>query len=124
MSHVTPAESAGSSAEGHAAHASQTPGASGVGSRASIVVRGVKGAVRFFAPSLLVGLAAPFLFPAVRRAVRPAAKGLIKGALSLTESIKDGATEAREQLSDLLAEVKAEREAEARESAPAREKRP
>jgi hypothetical protein len=123
MSHVTPAESAGSSAEGHAAHAAQTPSASGVGSRASIV-RGVKGAVRFFAPSLLVGLAAPFLFPAVRRAVRPAAKGLIKGALSLSESIKDGATEAREQLSDLLAEVKAEREAEARESAPASEDRP
>jgi Protein of unknown function (DUF5132) len=121
MSHVIPAERAGSSVEGHA-HAGQIPGASGVGSRASIV-RGVKGAVRFFAPSLLVGLAAPFLFPAVRRAVRPAAKGLIKGALSLSESIKDGATEAREHLSDLLAEVKAEREAEARESAPASEDR-
>lgn len=122
MSHVTPAEGGGPCAEAHAAKAEHTPSASGTGPRASIM-RGVKGTVRFFAPSLLVGLAAPFLFPAMRRAVKPAAKGLIKGALSLSESIKDGATEAREHLSDLLAEVKAEREAEAKESARAKDER-
>ena len=87
-------------------------------------MHGIRDGILFLAPSLLVGLAAPFLFPAVRRAVRPAAKGLIKGALSLGESIKDGAIGAREHLGDLLAEVKAEREAEAKESEPVHDERP
>ena len=120
MSHVTLPESGDPA---HSQHAGQTPGPSGPRPGVSIM-RGVKGTIRFLAPSLLVGLAAPFLFPALRRAGRPAAKGLIKGALSLGESIKDGAAEAREHLGDLLAEVKAEREAEARASAPVNDERP
>jgi hypothetical protein len=74
---------------------------------------GVRSTIRFFAPSLIVGLFAPFVFPAIRSAARPFAKGLIKGALTLTESAKEGAAAAQEQMSDLLAEVKAEREQEA-----------
>ncbi len=120
MSHDRTRTSGDSSNDAHAQRARQTSGSSGSGPRAAIV-RGVTGTIRFLGPSLLVGLAAPFLFPAVRRAVRPAAKGLIKGALSLSESIKDGAGEAREHLGDLLAEVKAEREAEAKEAATVRD---
>jgi hypothetical protein len=78
---------------------------------------GVKGTLKFFAPSLLVGLVAPFLFPAVRRAARPVVKGVIKGALSLGESMREGSAGAREQMSDLLAEVRAERDRESAESA-------
>lgn len=90
------------------------------GARAAMVPRrsisaGVKGTIRFFAPSVLVGLVAPFVFPAVRRAARPVVKGIVKGALSLSESIKEGTAGAREQVSDLLAEVRAEREKEAAE---------
>jgi hypothetical protein len=77
------------------------------------IAGGVKGTIRFFAPSVVVGLLAPFLFPAMRRAARPVAKGVLKGALILGESIKEGAAGAREQITDLLAEVKAEREQEA-----------
>jgi hypothetical protein len=123
MSHDPTPESGESPAEGHAKHARQMSGSSAPGPRASIM-HGVTGTIRFLAPSLLVGLAAPFIFPAMRRAVRPAAKGLIKGALSLGESIKDGASGAREHLGDLLAEVKAEREADARESASVTDERP
>src|ERR1700682_6353607 len=101
-------------------HSSATPTArapvAGDTSPRGSFMRGVTGTLKFFAPSIMVGLAAPFVFPALRRAVKPAAKGLIKGTLSLSESIKDGAAGAREELSDLLAEVKAEREAESRES--------
>jgi hypothetical protein len=79
---------------------------------------GVRGTLRFFAPSLLVGLVAPFVFPAMRRAARPVVKGAVKGALSLSESMREGAAVAREEFSDLLAEVKAERERESAESAP------
>jgi hypothetical protein len=76
-----------------------------------------KGTLRIFGPSLVVGLIAPFVFPAIRRGAKPAAKGILKGALSLTESVKEGAALAREQLSDLVAEVKVERAQEAQESA-------
>jgi hypothetical protein len=123
MSHVPTHESGDSSADALAEHMRHTRGASALGPRASIM-QGVKDSIRFLAPSLLVGLAAPFIFPAMRRAVRPAAKGLIKGALSLSESIKGGATGAREHLGDLLAEVKAEREADAKESASVNDERP
>jgi uncharacterized protein DUF5132 len=109
MSHVTTSETNDrGSVSAPAARPDATHGKS--------IMRGIKGTLRFFAPSIIVGLAAPFVFPAIRRAVRPAAKGLVKGTLSLSESIKEGAAEAREQLSDLLAEVKAEREAESQES--------
>jgi hypothetical protein len=80
-------------------------------------VGGVKATLKFFAPSLLVGLVAPFVFPAMRRAARPVVKGAIKGALSLSESVKEGAAGAREHFSDLLAEVRAEREKEAADAA-------
>jgi hypothetical protein len=80
-------------------------------------MHGIRGTFRLFWPSLVVGLVAPFVFPAIRRGAKPAAKGLIKGALSLSESIKEGAAAAREQFGDLLAEVKAEREIEAQELA-------
>ena len=80
----------------------------------------VKGMLRTFGPSILVGLVAPFVFPALRRGVKPAAKGLIKGALTLSESIKEGTAAAREQLTDLLSEVKAERAEEARQAAAAK----
>ena len=36
---------------------------------------GVLGTIRFFAPSIVVGLLAPVLFPAVRRAALAARKG-------------------------------------------------
>jgi Protein of unknown function (DUF5132) len=90
-----------------------------VGTRATgrSFAAGVKGAVLFFTPSVVVGLVAPFVFPAIRRAARPVVKGVIKGALTLGESLKEGAAGAREELSDLLAEVKAEREKESVESA-------
>jgi hypothetical protein len=74
---------------------------------------GVRSTIRFFAPSLIVGLFAPLVFPAVRRAAKPLAKGLIKGALTLTDSVKESAAAAHEQMTDLLAEVNAEREQEA-----------
>jgi hypothetical protein len=77
----------------------------------------IRGTFRLFGPSLVIGLVAPFVFPAIRRGAKPAAKGLIKGALSLGESIKEGAAVAREQFGDLLAEVKAERDMEAQELA-------
>jgi hypothetical protein len=81
------------------------------------LVGAMKGTLRLFAPSIIVGLAAPFVFPAMRRAVKPVAKGLLKGALSLGESLKEGAAVGREYISDLLVEVRAEREQEA--AAPA-----
>jgi hypothetical protein len=87
------------------------------------LVAGMKGTLRFFAPSIIVGLAAPFVFPAMRRAFKPVTKGLIKGALSLGESMKEGAAEAREHISDLLVEVRAEREQEAAASLPAKPER-
>jgi hypothetical protein len=119
MSHVTTPETNEHSASTPTGATPHAPGPSGTSPGTSFM-RGVKGTLRFFAPSILVGLAAPFVFPPMRRAVRPAAKGLIKGTLSLSESIKEGAAAAREQLSDLLAEVKAEREAESQESTSAR----
>jgi hypothetical protein len=70
-----------------------------------------------FGPSLLVGLAAPFIFPPVRRAMRPIVLGLLKGGLLFGQSAKDAADQAREQLSDLLAEAKAQLAREAEESA-------
>jgi hypothetical protein len=83
-------------------------------------LRGVNSTVKFFAPSIIVGLVAPFVFPAMRRAAKPVAKGILKGALTFSESMKEGATQAREQMADLLVEVKAEREREAAESAAAK----
>jgi hypothetical protein len=80
------------------------------------LMKGIHGTWRVLGPSLLVGLVAPYIFPALRRAVRPAAKGVIKGALNLSESVKEGAAGAREQLSDLMAEVRTEREQEAASS--------
>jgi hypothetical protein len=77
------------------------------------LLSGARGAARLLGPSIIVGLVAPFVFPAMRRAAGPVVKGLLKGALSLGESIKDGAVEARERIADTLAEVKAEREREA-----------
>jgi hypothetical protein len=85
------------------------------------LTHGVKAGIRLLGPSILVGLAAPFVFPAVRRAIKPAATGMIRGVVSLVESIKDGASAAREQFSDLMAEAKAEREAEAAKSKADRE---
>jgi hypothetical protein len=82
------------------------------------LMHGVKVGIRLFGPSILVGLAAPFVFPALRRAIKPAAKGLVQGVTSLVESVKDGASGAREQFSDFMAEAKAEREAEAAKSTP------
>src|ERR1700752_179068 len=81
---------------------------------------GLRGTIRFFAPSIMVGLVAPFVFPAMRRAVTPVAKGLLEGALTLGESIREGVVQAREQMSDMLVEVKTKREKEAAESAAAR----
>jgi hypothetical protein len=78
---------------------------------------GFRGTLRFFAPSIIVGLVAPFVFPAMRRATGPVARGLVEGALTLGESIKEGVVRAREQMSDMLIEVKAKREKEAAESA-------
>src|ERR1700737_2376175 len=115
MSHATTPETNDHSASTPTVSAQHAPAPPGASPRRSFM-RGIKGTLRFFAPSILVGLAAPFLFPPVRRAVRPAAKGLIKGTLSLSESIKEGAAGVREQLSDILAEVKAEREAESQAS--------
>jgi hypothetical protein len=82
----------------------------------SSLTHGVKVGIRLFGPSILVGLAAPLVFPAVRRAIKPAARGLAQGVMSLVESVKDGASGAREQFSDFVAEAKAEREAEAAKS--------
>jgi len=82
------------------------------------VMKGIHGTWKFLGPSLIVGMVAPYVFPALRRAVRPAAKGIIKGALNLSESVKEGAAGAREQLSDLMAEVRAEREQDAASSSP------
>jgi hypothetical protein len=95
--------------------------ADGAGSAAATgrsIGAGLAGTARFFAPSILVGLVAPFVFPPLRRAVKPVVKGVIKGVLSLSESVKEGAAEAREQVTDLLAEVRAEREQEAADSTP------
>jgi hypothetical protein len=75
-----------------------------------------RGTIRIFGPSLLVGLVAPYLFPAIRRGAKPAAKGVIRGAILLSESVKEGVTGAREQLSDLVAEVKADLAQESQES--------
>jgi hypothetical protein len=82
----------------------------------------IKGTLRLFGPSVVVGLVAPFVFPGLRRAARPVTKGFIHGALSLSESFKEAATEAREQVSDWVAEVKAEREKEAQELASSQTK--
>jgi hypothetical protein len=76
-------------------------------------MKGIHGTLRLLGPTLVAGLVAPYVFPALRRAAWPAAKGVIKGALALSESIKEGAAGAREQLGDLMAEVRAEREQEA-----------
>jgi hypothetical protein len=75
----------------------------------------VKKTVKLFGPSLLVGLAAPFVFPAMRRAIAPVVKGMIKGGVLFTESIKEAATGVRERISDTVAEVKAEQDRDARE---------
>jgi hypothetical protein len=77
----------------------------------------IKGTLKLFGPSILVGLIAPLIFPPLRRGLKPAAKGVMKTALALGESIKEGTANAREQFTDLLAEVKAEREQEAQRSA-------
>jgi hypothetical protein len=79
----------------------------------------LKSTIRFFAPSVIVGLVAPLVFPAMRRAAAPVARGLVEGALTLGESIREGALHAREQMADMLVEVKAKREKEAAESAAA-----
>jgi hypothetical protein len=76
----------------------------------------IKKTVRLFGPSLLVGLAAPFVFPIVRRAFGPVAKGLIKGGVLFTESLKEAATDVRERINDAVAEVKAEQDQDAKES--------
>jgi hypothetical protein len=81
----------------------------------------IKKTLKLFGPSLLVGLAAPFVFPALRRALAPVARGLIKGGVLFTESIKEAATGAREQISDAVAEVKAEQDRDARESRTAKD---
>jgi hypothetical protein len=104
---------AGSEAQEHVVEAD---GRSNTVPRRSFMGR-VTGTLKFFAPSLLVGLVAPFLFPAVRRAARPVVKGIIKGALSLGESMRERTAGAREQMSDLLAEVRAERDRQSVESA-------
>ena len=80
----------------------------------------IKNTVRLFGPSLLVGLAAPFVFPVVRRSIGPLAKGLIKGGVLLTESLKDAAADARERFNDVVAEVKAEQDRDAQESRSAK----
>jgi Protein of unknown function (DUF5132) len=90
----------------------QESGGRGARPQRSFVGRMKKTAL-FFAPSLVVGLVAPFVFPALRRAIKPVAKGLIKGALELGESMREAAAQGREEVSDLVAEVRAEREQEA-----------
>jgi hypothetical protein len=77
----------------------------------------LRGTLRVFGPSLVVGLVAPFIFPPVRRAFRPIAIGLIKGGLLFGESIKEASDDAREHVSDLYAEAKAQLAREAEESA-------
>lgn len=72
--------------------------------------------LKLFGPSLLVGLVAPFVFPALRRAMAPVAKGMIKGGVLFTESIKEAAKGAREHVSDAVAEVKADLDRDAQES--------
>jgi hypothetical protein len=82
----------------------------------------IKNAVRLFGPSLLVGLVAPFVFPAARRALAPVAKGLIKGGVLFTESLKEAATDVRDRINDALAEVKAEQDRDTKDSASANKK--
>jgi Protein of unknown function (DUF5132) len=77
----------------------------------------MKGTLRLFGPSIVVGLAAPFVFPGLRRSLRPVMEGVVKGGLALSESFKEAAADAREQMSDLLAKVRAEREQEALDAA-------
>jgi hypothetical protein len=113
MSHEQ-SESDRPSTSTESSHGSARPS---TGTRGS-VMRGFHGTWRLLGPSLVVGLVAPYIFPALRRAVRPAAKGVIKSALNLSESVKEGAAGAREQLSDLMAEVRAEREQDAASSTP------
>jgi hypothetical protein len=79
----------------------------------------LRGTIRFFAPSVIVGLVAPFVFPAMRRAVAPVARGLVEAGLTLGESIREGVLHAREQMADMLVEVKAKREKEAADAAAA-----
>jgi hypothetical protein len=45
-------------------------------------LKGVGGTVRFFAPSIIVGLVPPFVFPALRRAAKPVENGLLKGVVA------------------------------------------
>jgi Protein of unknown function (DUF5132) len=80
----------------------------------------IKKAVRLFGPSLLVGLLAPFVFPALRRALAPVAKGMLRGGVLFTESLKEAATDVREQINDALAEVKAEQDRDAKDATSAK----
>jgi uncharacterized protein (UPF0254 family) len=62
--------------------------------------------------SVLVGvgaaLVAPAVLPALISGLRPLAKALIKGGIQVYDAAKETAAEAEEQLSDLVAEVQAE----------------
>jgi hypothetical protein len=93
------------------------PGGKTAAASARGVAGMIKGAARMFAPSLVIGLAAPVIFPPLRRAAKPLVKACVKSALSLSESVKEATANAKEQMTDLLAEVKAERAREADDAA-------